>query len=125
MLTVIAEHWVNDGQIDKKDLIFKEVSASAKKAPGFVSRFILTSQKDPTKFSTVTTWENQEALVAAMAEFDTYSCRFYVAGRLHDSAFATIRDLNVPQQFEHLFVEIPEELFRLDVSSTSIRAKKL
>tara|TARA_B100000686_G_C16764606_1_gene960936 strand:- start:180 stop:1364 length:1185 start_codon:yes stop_codon:yes gene_type:complete len=69
--------------------------------------------------------ENQEALMAALAEFDTYSCRFYVAGRLDDSAFATIRDLNVPQQFEHLFVEIPEELFRLDVSSTSIRANKL
>jgi heme-degrading monooxygenase HmoA len=62
MITVIAEHWINDGQVDKKDLIFKEVSASAKKAPGFISRFILTSQKDSTKFSTVTTWDNQEAL---------------------------------------------------------------
>ena len=61
MITLIAEHWVNDGQASKKDLIFKEVSASAKKAPGFVSRFILSSQKDSTKFTSVTTWESQEA----------------------------------------------------------------
>ncbi len=62
MITIVAEHWVNPGQMDKVNRIFKEVSEGAKEAPGFVSRHIMASQKDSTKFTTVTSWESQEAL---------------------------------------------------------------
>ena len=61
MVTVVAEHWLNAGQADTMKRIFMEVSESARKAPGFVSRVILSSQKDSTKFTTITSWESQEA----------------------------------------------------------------
>ncbi len=59
MITVIAEHWVKPGQNAKAEKIFTEVSASAKKAPGFVSRYVIVSQQDPSKMTTVTNWKTQ------------------------------------------------------------------
>tara|TARA_A100001037_G_scaffold167377_1_gene150465 strand:+ start:7300 stop:8439 length:1140 start_codon:yes stop_codon:yes gene_type:complete len=47
--------------------------------------------------------------------------RFYVAGRLDDGVFKGIQDLDLPEGLSDLFVGIPEELFRADISSTEIR----
>ncbi len=62
MVTLIAEHWVSPGQMDNANKIFQEVGSSVSKAPGFVSRKVMVSQKDSTKITTVTSWESQEAL---------------------------------------------------------------
>lgn len=65
MITVVAEHWVKPGQEAKANRIFSEVTESAKKAPGFVSRAVLVSQKDPSKMTTVSNWKTQ-------ADFDEW-----------------------------------------------------
>ena len=49
-------------------------------------------------------------------------CRFLVAGRLRDGTFLTMRDLPIPASIADLFLELPEEVFRVDLSSTAIRA---
>lgn len=64
MISVIADHVVNSGQMDNANKIFDEVSASAKKAKGLASRTIIVSQKDPTRILTVTNWDSQEAFDA-------------------------------------------------------------
>ena len=64
---------------------------------------------------------SEPAVTEALSEFDLASCRFYVAGRLQQNRFATLDDLDLPERFAHLFVEVPESLFRSDLSSTSIR----
>ncbi|KAA8491081.1 putative nicotinamide mononucleotide adenylyltransferase [Porphyridium purpureum] len=52
--------------------------------------------------------------------------RILVAGRLSDpqagkGAFLTLKMLDVPTELDSMFVEIPEEMFRVDISSSMIR----
>lgn len=61
------------------------------------------------------------AVSEVLSELERASCRFYVAGRVQQDRFATLKDLELPRRFAHLFVEVPETLFRSDLSSTSIR----
>lgn len=57
-------------------------------------------------------------------EFDTLNTRFLVAGRATASnAFHTLSDIDFPAHFDfqHMFLSLPSELFRKDISSTAIR----
>ncbi|MBI3944600.1 MAG: hypothetical protein HY321_01650, partial [Armatimonadetes bacterium] len=58
----------------------------------------------------------------ALREIRERGCRFLVAGRLHAGAYRTLRDVAIPEDLRSLFSEIPESAFRLDVSSTEVRA---
>lgn len=61
---------------------------------------------------------------AALARIRAEGCRFLVAGRLDDGVFRTLRDIAVPPGFGGLFIELPEAAFRVDLSSTEIRARQ-
>lgn len=61
---------------------------------------------------------------AALAAIRQQGCRFLVAGRLMDGVFEGLEDIVIPGDFADLFLALPELLFREDVSSTEIRAKK-
>lgn len=59
-----------------------------------------------------------------LASFKTIrmaGCRFLVAGRLRDRQFLTLKDLKLPSGYHELFEEIPEKVFRMDISSTELR----
>lgn len=60
---------------------------------------------------------------AALAEIRGQGCRFLVAGRVDKGVFRTLADIAIPPGFEDLFVELPEAVFRADISSTAIRAQ--
>ena len=60
---------------------------------------------------------------AALAHVRARGCRFLVAGRLDDGRFCTLRDLAIPAVIHDLFIELPEANFRVDLSSTAIRAQ--
>lgn len=51
-------------------------------------------------------------------------CEFLVAGRLQDSNFRTVLDVSIPENFTSMFREIPEDQFRIDLSSTELRKNK-
>jgi len=58
------------------------------------------------------------------ASFETIrqaGCRFLAAGRLSDDRFLTLSDVDLPAGYHELFQEIPQEKFRMDISSTAIR----
>lgn len=59
-----------------------------------------------------------------LRKFQTLDTRFVVAGRLHDGAFQGLEHIDIPAGFEELFIPIPEELFREDVSSTELRSER-
>ena len=63
------------------------------------------------------------AMLTALAEMWAGGTRFLVAGREDQGAFKTLRDVPIPQGFETLFRDLPEDQFRLDVSSTQLRAR--
>ena len=60
---------------------------------------------------------------AALAHIRAQGCRFLVAGRLDEGVFRTLRDIPMPPHASDLFIELPESYFRVDLSSTAIRAQ--
>nr|ACU22753.1 unknown [Glycine max] len=48
-------------------------------------------------------------------------CTFLVGGRNVDGAFKVLDDIDVPKELKDMFVSIPAEQFRMDISSTEIR----
>ena len=65
-----------------------------------------------------------ENMLAALADLHARGCNFLVAGRLQDERFMTLADLELPPAFQSMFSAIPEDKFRVDISSTEIRAGK-
>ncbi len=60
---------------------------------------------------------------AALAHIRARGCRFLVAGRLDEGVFRTLRDIAIPEGARDLFTELPEAAFRVDLSSSAIRAQ--
>ena len=61
------------------------------------------------------------AMIRAMDTIRWNGCRFLVAGRTMDESFATIEHCQIPESVDDLFEQIPEEMFRADISSTQLR----
>lgn len=61
---------------------------------------------------------------AMLGRFRELGTRFVVAGRLHENNYQGLESVQVPAGFEDLFIPIPEELFREDISSTELRKQK-
>lgn len=59
---------------------------------------------------------------AAVATIAGHGCRFLVFGRVCDGRFQSLADLNVSATLRELCDEIPEADFRIDLSSTELRA---
>ena len=60
-------------------------------------------------------------------EFETFNeqnSRFLVFGRFFQNKFITLSDLNVPKNIVNRFEGFAEDIFRDDISSTSIRVAK-
>ncbi|KAG0456402.1 hypothetical protein HPP92_024190 [Vanilla planifolia] len=47
--------------------------------------------------------------------------RFLVGGRMVDGVFKVLEDFDVPQELNDMFISIPADRFRMDISSTEIR----
>lgn len=72
---------------------------------------------DPTYYG------GESGLQTALETIRANGCRFLVAGRVKDGVFHTLRGITLPHGFEELFAELPEQVFRVDLSSTAIRAQ--
>lgn len=66
--------------------------------------------------------DDQETMLLALAEMWAGGTKFLVAGREDQGIFKTLKDVHIPQGFEPLFSDLPENSFREDVSSTQLRA---
>jgi len=64
----------------------------------------------------------EEGVRRALATIRAAGCRLLVAGRLVEGAYHTLADLDIPAEFADLFQAIPEAAFRMDISSSEIRA---
>ena len=67
--------------------------------------------------------DDEPDMLKALARIRELECRFLVACRM-DSRGQYLRksDLPIPAAFQDLFIEIPPERFRWDISSTELRA---
>ncbi|CAN0857770.1 hypothetical protein LINGRAHAP2_LOCUS6917 [Linum grandiflorum] len=50
---------------------------------------------------------------------------FLVGGRSMDGAFKVVGDLEIPEELKDMFIAIPAEMFRMDISSTEIRKQRI
>ncbi|MEM7125409.1 MAG: hypothetical protein AAF702_03725 [Chloroflexota bacterium] len=66
--------------------------------------------------------DSESEMTQALDEVAERSCSFLVAGRRDGEHFRTLADVDVPERFKSLFQPIPETKFRLDISSTQLRA---
>lgn len=67
--------------------------------------------------------DDARAMHAALAAIRDRGGRFLVAGRRVEGRYRTLADVPVPVEFADLFEPLPESAFRLDLSSTELRAK--
>lgn len=70
MITLVAEHWIKPEYFDQAMKVFLANNDKLKEAGGMVSRLVLTSLSDPSKITTVTTWENEEGYNRFMDELE-------------------------------------------------------
>eukprot|EP00850_Spirogloea_muscicola_P017972 SM000159S01803 [mRNA] locus=s159:311153:314657:- [translate_table: standard] len=64
-----------------------------------------------------------QKMLDTLADIKCQGCDFLVAGRLVDGNFMVLSDIDVPHEVADLFKAIPEDEFRVDISSTEIRSK--
>ena len=62
-------------------------------------------------------------MLTALAGIWAADCRFLVAGRQDEGQFKSLKDVPIPQGFQPIFQELPESLFREDISSTALRTE--
>ncbi len=68
---------------------------------------------------------DEARMIAALKEMADRGCRFLVAVRLDGAGRVhSLRDAAIPQEFAQLFAAIPESRFRIDASSSDIRARR-
>lgn len=65
--------------------------------------------------------DSEKEMRASLEAIGSLGCQFLVAGRLSDSGFQSVNDLPIPDDFQDLFLAIPEQRFREDISSSGIR----
>jgi hypothetical protein len=66
----------------------------------------------------------EQARDAALASIRAHDCRFLVAGRVQDGVFHTLDEIAIPEHARDLFLTLPEQAFRVDLSSSAIRAQQ-
>ncbi len=61
------------------------------------------------------------AVERAMQTIGAQGCRFLVFGRAQDGRFRALADVDLPPAVASLCREVPADVFRVDLSSTSLR----
>jgi nicotinic acid mononucleotide adenylyltransferase len=67
--------------------------------------------------------DDPQEMLASFRDIRIAGCRFLVAGRLDGDGYYQLQDITLPAGYSELFEEIPEADFRMDISSTALRAR--
>ncbi|KAL3824102.1 hypothetical protein ACJIZ3_020131 [Penstemon smallii] len=65
-----------------------------------------------------------ERMLEALSACKSTGCVFLVGGRNVDGVFKVLEDFDIPEELRDMFISIPSEKFRMDISSTEIRKSK-
>jgi len=68
--------------------------------------------------------DSEEEMLTSFEAVRNAGCSFIVAGRLIDDDFVTLDEIALPKAIKDLFEVLPEEVFRVDLSSTEIRENR-
>lgn len=62
-----------------------------------------------------------ETMIETLLGCKTTGCIFLVGGRNMDGVFKVLEDFEIPEELKDMFISIPVDKFRMDISSTEIR----
>ncbi len=65
--------------------------------------------------------DGDSSLIRSLDYIKKMRCQFLVAGRYNGKSFQTLSNIAIPGEFESLFFPIPEDVFRIDISSSDLR----
>ncbi len=60
MIGVLTHHWAKEERFDEARELLDRNGLAQSKAPGFINRVTLVSITDPTKITSLVTWESNE-----------------------------------------------------------------
>ncbi len=60
MIGVLTHHWAKEDRLEEARALLDRNGAAQSRAPGFGSRWTLYSLTDPTKITTLVTWDSNE-----------------------------------------------------------------
>ena len=60
LIGVLTHHWAKEERVDEAKALLEGNGAAQSRAPGFGARQTFISLSDPTKISTLVTWESNE-----------------------------------------------------------------
>ncbi len=60
MIAVLTHHWAKPDKVDDARSLLDRNGAAQSKYPGFVGRRTFVSLRDPTKITTLVTWESND-----------------------------------------------------------------
>lgn len=67
---------------------------------------------------------SRTAMIDAMKFIRSHKCYFVVGGRLRGETWVDLNGVHIPEEVRDMFIPIPKELFRVDISSTEIRKRR-
>jgi hypothetical protein len=67
--------------------------------------------------------DDVEKMKGALEHLRNLGASFLVAGRSSKDDFKTLEDIDIPDNYRAMFAEIPESAFKMDISSSELRAK--
>lgn len=65
---------------------------------------------------------NKDQMLVELEIFNSNNNNFLVFGREVEGSFISLQDINIPKHINSRFAEVAEQDFRLDISSSSLRA---
>ncbi|KAL0487920.1 hypothetical protein AKO1_015190 [Acrasis kona] len=113
--------------LDEVSVLLTRVPLFLNKAKLFPSAWFVVGIDTVVRLVDKKYYNNSESdLIDALATFLSLRTKFVVGGRVVDQKFQTLSDVKhmIPRGFENLFIEVTEDEFRLDLSSTEIRNKR-
>ncbi|XP_041011947.1 uncharacterized protein LOC121255616 isoform X2 [Juglans microcarpa x Juglans regia] len=66
---------------------------------------------------------NYKKMIEILLGCKNTGCTFLVGGRNVDGTFKVLEELDIPEELQDMFISIPEERFRMDISSSEIRKR--
>ena len=67
-------------------------------------------------------YQNRDQILEELDIFNSNNNNFLVFGREVEGSFISLQDINIPKHINSRFAEVAEQDFRLDISSSSLRA---
>ncbi|XP_010695917.2 uncharacterized protein LOC104908499 isoform X1 [Beta vulgaris subsp. vulgaris] len=64
-----------------------------------------------------------DRMIDVLCQCKSTGCIFIVGGRNVDGVFKVLEDINVPDVLKDMFIPIPSDKFRMDISSTELRRR--